>query len=241
MAKAKLKSEQSVWDGVKLLVSCDSYFGYADQMHVDSFAEFMYQCADLIANGTVSIINLAGYMVDLERSKAARHALENGFTHLFLYDADMTVSRADIEQLLSRKVDIVSGTYFMRGTHSRDGAFPCVASRGLRHITRTEIAEARDAGSLIETTSIGGGSLLISHKALYTIGIPHFQFEWRFTGSGYSQNGEDGYFSKRAIESGFTLYMDPLVMPDHFAHVRIGFDVRDRNGTYLYTPTIQEA
>jgi len=237
---ASVAAKRDVWEGVRLLVTCNSYYGFVDQMHVDSFSQFMFEMAPLIEAGKVAIINTGHYIVDLQRSKMARHAVDNDFTHVFMYDADMTVTREHIERLLSHDVDVVTGTYFMRGVMVRGGTtaqFPCVAALGGVHITRAQIADAMATGELIPVDSVGGGSLLVKTSVYEALGYPAFVVEWRMNGTAWTANGEDGYFSKRAIELGYKLWMDPLVIPEHFSRVRVGFDLSDRNGISIYQPT----
>ena len=236
--------DATLWNETRVLAACVDTYGYWIKEHGVSFADFCFQAADLINAGRIELQRTGGSTIlDEERSALAWHAAqpENGFTHLFMYDADMTVSLEHIQALVKRKVDVVSGTYFMRahraflqdGTLSKAEQFPCVACRDGKYITRAEI-EASD--KLIEVHSVGCGCLLVTSEALRKIGNPAFKFDWHVAGNHRYRHGEDEWFSKRAKDAGYTVWMDPAVIPDHYATVRVGLEVSDFNGYAFFKP-----
>ena len=235
--------EVEIWNESRVLVATNDFYGFTHTPHKESFAQFMYESSDLIKAGRMFVYHEHFYMTDYARSKMAQVACraENAFTHLFMFDSDMTVELSDITRLLSHRVDVVSGTYFMRAISTRTDQprreFPCVATRNGVHITREEIAEHAAKNQLISCTAVGGGSLLVTVDALRKIGQPAFEFDWRiFADSSTYVHGEDTVFSRLCINAGFPVLMDPLVRPEHFAMVRVGYDVCDKNGTAFYTP-----
>lgn len=236
-------NSDNVFEGKRILVACNDYHRIVESSHLDSIAEFMYAASDLILGGVIDVVREKGTCLDLERSKIAWRAANpvNKYTHLFFYDADMTVTIDNIVQLLSRNVPVVSGTYFMRGMKIRDGKpaeeFPCVASRDGVYITRDEIARAAESNELIEVHGIGAGSLLVTSEALRDIGSPAFKFDWHIGGNFAHYKGEDQWFADRAMEAGYKVWMDPKVIPYHFSKIRVGFQIEDLNGTAFHTPT----
>jgi len=232
----------ALWNESRVLVACNDFHGSVITQASDSFATFMFEAADLIAAGRIVIQKESNYMTDMARSKFALQAVHapSGFTHLFMWDADMTVSLSDLTRLLARRVDVVSGTYFMRGVKTgkqHDPAhFPCVATLEGQYITREEIAAAAERDEMIVCDGLGGGCLLVTTECLRAIGSPAFTFEWELYAEASYRVGEDTTFCRRAIRCGFPCYMDPTVRPDHFAVVRSGYSLRDLNNHEIYTP-----
>lgn len=236
-----------IWNEVRVLLASVHYGPIHLASHAESMFAFMAVASPLIAAGRIMVKREYQQPLDWSRSRLAWEAMqvENGFTHLFFFDTDMSVSLADIEALLLRQQPIVSGTYFMGAHKMRLGeggemvvaeAFPCVASRGHKYITRSEIVEATAKGSLIEVESVGCGCLLVTAEALRTIGAPAFKHNWTVQGHISDIEYEDGWFSRQARSAGIPIHMDPTVRPVHYKMARIGFHIEDQNGNRIVTP-----
>jgi hypothetical protein len=230
-----------IWNNVRLMMACVQSEDFEHIGHFTSFSTFLIEAGEHIRAGRIFIQRGQTMPLDFARSQLAQAAANpaNGFTHMFMYDADMSISLAHIEKLLSRDEAIVSGTYFMAGHQEQtDGEtmpFPCVAQRDGRYITRPVIAEAAAADQLIEVHGTGAGCLLVTTDALRTIGNPAFEFKWNVTNGGAAREGEDYFFCRMARSSGLTVYLDPTVQPDHFKFIRVGLILRDMNGAAITT------
>jgi hypothetical protein len=117
-----------------------------------------------------------------------------------------------------------------------DEQFPCVASRNGVYIKREEIRQARESGSLIEVNCTGCGCTLIKTAALEKIGTPAFKFDWHLAGNHSYVRGEDEWFCQRAIAAGMKVYIDPLIMPNHYSVMQSNYTLADFNGYQFYTP-----
>lgn len=236
-----------IWGEVRVLVAAVHYGDTEISLHSESMFTFMAQAAGLISIGRIVTRRERTQPLDWSRSRLAWEAMhpQNEYTHLFFYDTDIQVTLQDIEKLLMRRVDLVSGTYFM-GAHKMrpdaagnivaSEAFPCVASRDHKYITRDEITEYTGRGELIKVDSVGCGCLLVTSDALRRIGAPAFKHNWVTQGSLSDIEYEDGWFSRMARTSGLSLYMDPTVRPEHYKMCRVGFHIADMNGNRITTP-----
>ena len=113
--------------------------------------------------------------------------------------------------------------------------FPCVAQRNGKYITRQQVLESAEADELIEVDGTGAGSLLVTSAALRAIGNPAFRFNWEILNAGAAREGEDYFFCRMARTCGYTVWMDPTVLPDHIKQVRVGLLIRDMNGKTITT------
>jgi hypothetical protein len=231
------------FDNVRILVACNDTMPYVPNAHFESWCSFMYEASSLIAAGKLDVKREHNTIIDLGRSRIAWETMqpENGYTHLYFVDGDMEISLSHIEALVRRNVDVVSGTYFMRGLRATaDGQshepFPCVSTRDGKYIMRPEIEEAAKRDELIPVHGVGGGSLLVTSDALRKIGHPAFKFNWHIGGNHLFRQGEDEWFSIAAARAGYTVYLDPCVRPFHIGFIRVGFDVADGNGFTFHTP-----
>lgn len=229
---------QSNFDNVRVLVACAHTSRNVTTAHLASFADFCSEGADLIRTGRLAILTQYDPQIDLCRSRFALAASDpsNEFTHLFQFDADMSVSIADLDALLGRGVDVVSGTYFKRGLEPDGREFVCVASRDGKQIARPEIRDYATRNELIPVHGTGGGCLLTSVKALRAVGQPAFKFDFHVGGDWFYRHGEDSYFCDRVRNAGIDVWMDPCVIPFHIGEIRVGMDVMDGNGKPFYTP-----
>lgn len=231
-----------IWKNTRVMIGVVQSEDHENTGHFVSWSTFLLEAGELIRAGKIYIQREQQMPLDFARSRLAQAAAndENGFTHLYMVDADMSLSLDHLEKLLSREVDIVSGTYFMAGWQPDKNTgelmpFPCVGSFNGVNITRSHIIAAASNDDLIEVHGTGAGSLLITTEALRTIGNPAFQFQWTITNGGAVREGEDYYFCRMARASGYTVYMDPTVQPDHFKVMRVGTFLRDMNGKAICT------
>jgi len=226
--------KNNVWDESRVFV-CASHRGMDDPLYTESFGQFMYDAADLIKANRIEIRrDRTGLPLDLIRSKLAWHAErpENEFTHMFTFDTDMPLLLSTITSLLERDVDCVSGTYFMRCNKIRGEKiipFPCVAAKDGEYITRKEIIDAAAKNELIEVDGTGCGCLLVKSSLLRRLGSPAFKFNWFCQGTISDMEGEDSYFTRLVRSVNVPVYLDPCVIVDHYASVRVGMVINDIN------------
>lgn len=231
-----------LWDGVRMLVCSVNSEDIEHKAHLNSWSSFLMDAAQLLADGRIVVQRSTVMPLDFARSQLAQAAAnpENGFTHMYMFDSDMEISLEKIEKLLSRGVDVVSGTYFMGGFQPHDDdeklyPFPCVAQRFKSRITRPMLAEAMEKDELIEVDGTGAGALLVTAEALRNIGPEAFRWHWGVTNSGAFREGEDNYFCRLARVSGYKVWLDPTVLLDHYKFIRVGFYLRDMNGQNITT------
>jgi len=231
-----------VWNNVRVLVASVNSEDHVLTAFSLRFATFMIEAAEHIQAGRIHCEQGCSMPLDYERSRLAQAAAdpENNFTHLYMHDSDMPLQLAHLEKLLSRNVDIVSGTYFMGGWQPQppDGEkfpFPCVAQIEGKYVTRPQIVEAASRDELIEVHGTGAGALLVTSGALRKVGNPAFQFYWAVTNNGGFKEGEDYHFCRLARSSGLKITMDPTVIVDHFKMIRVGLNLTDMNNEFITT------
>jgi len=231
---------RELWTNVRLMVAAVQSEDFDSTPHVINWSSFLIQAGRLVEEKKIFMQRSQAMPLDFARSQLAQAAAnpENGFTHMFMYDCDMDISLEIIEKLLSRGKDVVSGTYFMAGwqkdSQDRWWAYPCVAQRDKAYVTREEIKAAAAKDALIEVHGTGAGCLMVTAEALRAIGNPAFEFNWNITNAGAAREGEDYFFCRMARASGYTVYMDPTVIVDHYKYIRVGMALRDMNGRPIH-------
>ena len=131
------------------------------------------------------------------RNKIALTALETKSDYTFMVDTDMVFPDDTLLRLLRANKDIIGTTYNKR-------SMP---------ITPIHNTLREDMGSSpFPINAIPTGVILIKTKVFQTMEPPWFAVEWI---AGLEFVGPDIYFCRKAIEYGFTPWLDPTIEVKH--------------------------
>ncbi len=175
--------------------------------------------ADLWANrpeGTCRVRSRR-FALDEARNLMARQAVAYGFDYIFYLDADVIPPPDAVRRLLAHNEPIVSGLYLSRFLDPHCQRNNPTGNQIFNY--NNEFAP----GELAEVILVPAGALLVRTDVFRKIAPPWFKFKFApktptdvFDCSGdYILEGEDGYFSKKAREYGFKLFVDTAVACRH--------------------------
>ncbi len=170
--------------------------------------------------------------VDGLRNKAARSALEGGYTHLVFLDADMVWPETAIYQILSHadSGDIVGGLYVLKGPPYS----PVHLLDGFRQDDQDMFLRAVDyKDELVEVEVLGMGLTIIPVQAFRDIPGPRW-FEYRYGPDELPTVSEDVPFSQKARAAGYKLFMDPTISCGH-----VGVEVYDQRHHRRYQQSVE--
>lgn len=192
---------------MKLLIGIPSL----DFVHV----EFMKSLTALIIRLKNESVNFdvqieSGTLVYVARDKIASKAINEGYTHVLWFDADMVFRDSVLEDLQFSGKPFVSGICHAR----RKGYHSCLFSNlDLNHLERVEMPYPTDT---FEIAGCGFGCVLIDVQVLKDVMVQE--------GSCFlpmASFGEDLAFCKRAKALGHRIYAEPSVVCGHIGHVAI--------------------
>ena len=155
--------------------------------------------------------------VDTLRDAAVETAKHYGYTHILFLDADMKWP-TDVLMRMLRHHDtgIVSGLYFLKG-----GAYSPVAMRdghvpeGSKTKQYYYDVKYRESGNELRPEQVVGmGCTLIPMSVFDAIG-PRPWFEYGPDDEGWPRVSEDVTFCQKAIEAGYSIWLDPTVKCQH--------------------------
>lgn len=140
------------------------------------------------------------------------------YDYIMWIDSDQTFQPEQIQQLISRDKDIVSGLYLMQDCKH----FACVEEFDsnyfikngyFKFITPPDIKDKKD---LIPVAYNGMGFMLIKKGVYEKIGYPWFEpISLTINDDIRDFCSEDASFCIRAAKKGFTVYADPTVVVAH--------------------------
>jgi len=156
-----------------------------------------------------TVIATEGYTIAENRSYCLNRALREKCTHLLFIDDDMTFPPDTIEKLLSVEKPIV-------GVNSYSRKLPLTTTIGRLHPNGSYISP-EDATPMPESPfecySIGFGIALIDLEVIKRMKPPYFSFKAH--PSGFTEEGEDGYFCRKARELEIEVWADPRIEVGH--------------------------
>lgn len=182
-----------------------------DYVHV----EFMKSLTALIIRLKNEGVNFdvqieSGTLVYCARDRIASKAINEGYTHVLWFDADMVFRDSVLEDLQFSGKPFVSGICHAR----RKGYHSCLFSNlDLNHLERVEMPYPTDT---FEIAGCGFGCVLIDVQVLKDVMVQE--------GSCFlpmASFGEDLAFCKRAKALGHRIYAEPSVVCGHIGHVAI--------------------
>ncbi len=153
----------------------------------------------------ITVMERDGALGPDNRNHICQLALENGFTHVFLVDADMSFPGDTLTRLLEHKKDIVGAAYNYR-------AFP----------RRTVVKIKRDGQvysperlpeSMFPCYAIGSGVKLVTTHALAHMPRPWFALD--FDRDGMLSVSDDVWFCQQAARVGIETFCDPTIRAGH--------------------------
>lgn len=159
--------------------------------------------------GRVGVFAPNSYCVDASRNMIVEHALENNYDYIFWVDSDMIVPKDGLLNLLSTGKDIVCGACSYKIIGCKDAVAKRLNDEGL--YMDIPLKEVREAKELIELDATGFGCVLTKVDVFRKIPAPWFVYKPDF--------GEDIYFSIKARENGYQLWLDPRVRLGHIGKV----------------------
>jgi len=131
------------------------------------------------------------------RGACVEYALEKQATHIFFFDHDMKFPADTLKRLLAHDKDIITVEYNRRKLPLESVTQP------LTERSETELYKAQ---------VIGGGCLLIKMSVFEKLPQPWFNFGRK----GYQVViGEDTWFARTAMDSGFDVWIDPTISVKH--------------------------
>lgn len=135
------------------------------------------------------------------RNKLARHALDNGFTHILFVDSDMQFPPDTLKRLLTLDKDIV-------GIVAHHKKLPLESN--VKPLTEEEAGKPFPTEPF-QCGAIGTGIMLVKTTVFSELPEPWFYFSYK---DGQRQ-GEDFNFCTNAREHGFEVWADPTIPIKH--------------------------
>ena len=149
------------------------------------------------------IIATRGYTIAENRNYIVATAIRNGCTHLLFVDDDMVFPPETLRKLLDGDLDIY-GTI----AHPRDITNnTTVVDKEGKIVNRNNIPKFT-----FECSHLGGIFLI---KLDIFKHIPQPWFATEADKNGFTTMGEDAYFCKKAIESGYKIWCNPSIKIGH--------------------------
>ena len=146
------------------------------------------------------------------RSTFAFSALqEQDVAHIFNIDSDVVPPPGTLQKLLGHDLPIVAGIYPTITGGKKTWSFKINGTDWHKRETLPK--------GLTEVRAIGGSTVLIKREVFEKLDHPWFRATYDLHG-GYSEK-EDEYFSRRAREAGYRLYIDPSIVCRHFNYGEI--------------------
>lgn len=160
-------------------------------------------CSSLIAEGRNLLINS-----DREDQRI-KQTLDQSYTHWLFIDHDVGFTSSDINQLVGRNVNIVSGCYRPKDRTDRYVAGYC------SDIGRVFDYVSAIKQGLIEIDWCGGGFVLVTKDALENMSYPWFWHDMKRYGNRMLVVGEDVFFCLNARKHLISIYLDTEVVLNH--------------------------
>jgi hypothetical protein len=154
------------------------------------------------------------YAIDIGRNTVSKHAIENGFTHVFFVDADMDIPKNALTSLLSRRLPIVSGVYIKKQDAVEIVAMKKAARGEFSPVSSLDLS----SGSILQVDIIGLGCALIETSVLSRMGHPQFNFA--DSEDPKKRQGEDVYFCMKAASLYYKIGLDSDVRCGHIGRKR---------------------
>ncbi len=168
-------------------------------------------CGNTISSKTAfALFQLAGPDVRLQmkmsidvadnRNVLCQYALDKGFSHIFMVDADVTFNGDVIHKMLARNKDILGLAYNHRRLPLESVVSPLNEEDKNKPIPT----------DLFEANWVGTGGMLIKTNVLEKVPKPWFEFTYE-----PERVSEDVNFCRRARKAGYSIFVDPTIPVRH--------------------------
>lgn len=171
-----------------------------DLCHSIFCSSLVHLTAHTIANGDGIEFGFMQYgtsILPLSRMKLAQRVVDTSATHILWIDSDMEFPPDMLLRLAEHRQPIVAAN--------------CMARRPPHALTArdadgNEVYTLPESEGIEKVSRIGFGVVWMSTDVLRKIDKPWFNYEWLPEKNVFK--GEDFYFSERAAEAGYDLYID---------------------------------
>ena len=155
----------------------------------------------------LTIVERSGALGPDNRNHLAQMALDGGYTHLFLVDADMSFPGDTLNRLLARNKDLIGAAYNYR-------QFPRATVVKMRRADGTIYSPSFPLPAEPFTClSIGSGCKLVTTSALAHMPRPWFGLD--FDKDGMLSVSDDAWFCQQAARIGIETWCDPTIQAGH--------------------------
>ena len=145
----------------------------------------------------------AGGSVSRNKNAMIKLLLEKDFTHFFCMNNDTWTSHNAVNKLLAHDVDIVSGV-----APGFSGEFFWMGQ-----LERNVVLKIHKLPDKLTKAARGGGpGMLVKRKVFEKMEFPWFDF---IQGNDGQEMSEDYYFSDKAVDMGFEVWIDPNIVLHH--------------------------
>lgn len=153
------------------------------------------------------------------RSTFGYYALkDSNVTHLYFMDYDVVPPPNTLQKLLGYDLPIVAGIYPMLVNDKLAWSFKVGGDAGGKVGYGWYYLDKSLPKGLTKATAVGGSTLLVKREVFEKIERPWFKMVYKAIdekGRCYDY-AEDEYFSKKVIEAGYDIMVDPTIICDHF-------------------------
>ena len=155
----------------------------------------------------ITLVEREGALGPDNRNHLAQMALDGGYTHLFLVDADMSFPGDTLDRLLARNKDLIGAAYNYR-------QFPRATVVKMRRADGTIYSPSFPLPAEPFTClSIGSGCKLVTTSALAHMPRPWFGLD--FDKDGMLSVSDDVWFCQQAARVGIETFCDPTIRAGH--------------------------
>lgn len=155
----------------------------------------------------ITVMERDGALGPDNRNHICQTALENGFTHVFLVDADMSFPGDTLDRLVAHRKDLIGAAYNYR-------QFPRATVVKMRRADGTIYSPSFPLPAEPFTCfSIGSGCKLVTTLALAHMPRPWFGLD--FDKDGMLSVSDDARFCQQAARIGIETWCDPTIQAGH--------------------------
>lgn len=158
------------------------------------------------------------------RSTFAYYALKGqDVTDLYFIDSDVVPPPCALQKLLDHNLPIVAGIYPMNVNGEPAWSFKTDGPPESKVYGGWRRKGYPLPKGLIKATAVGGSALLVKREVFEKFERPWFLITYKAiddNGRCYDY-GEDEYFSKKVIEAGYDIMVDPSIICEHYNYGRL--------------------
>lgn len=193
----------------RLLIAVPCY----EQMRVEFAKSLLGLVAQLHADGIEHEVKIiAGSLVHIARDRLARHAVNNGFSHVLWIDSDMVFSPSIAEDLLDTGKAMVCGRFISRHSPYLQVIFKSIERNRVERYMEADIPD-----DTFRIAGCGFGCVLMRTEILRDVLQNNHGQAFLPT----PELGEDLAFCERAVGAGYEIWCEPTARVGHVGAVTI--------------------